>query len=391
MPNDNWISVKDQQAIIDAAKKLYFVQENKDNAGHYTIQMQTDYCDDNDFLLQTAYDNRANAEDIIPSLMEDICDSGWDAAAYDIASDIMREAGFDLEADAFERQREWFYSAFTIEAPVDHYLDQNMKVNIMLSTPLDRNEDDSMPFMLREALMHFTGAGKLSRDLEANIDSQAEADEIIHQDSMVKRLVEQQGYTMDDLSTVAKDFFHDFYGEDGRPESFRFRDENGEKISYDKRFEMFTATHSKFLSTVCQELDNLPYTFGVVTVLANMSMNDYAKMLQQGSEVTMPKGSMIGVFAPWNGSGSVLDIELDKDLTFKREDIYDVQIEGATPDNGYTVNQTYGLVSSAWKKPKSIEVKTPERKPGLDQQIQAANVKSAHTVGEKTPTVQQGR
>ena len=65
---------------------------------------------------------------------------------------------------------------------------------------------------------------------------------------------------------------------------------------------MFTETHSKFLSTVCQELDNLPYTFGIVTVLAKMSMNDYAKMLQQGSEVTMPKGSMLGVFAPWNGS-----------------------------------------------------------------------------------------
>ena len=164
MPNDNWISAQDQQAIIDAANKLFFVEENRDAPGHYTIQMQTDYRDDSDFLLQTAYDNRGNAEDIIPSLTEEIC-SGWDAPAYDIASDIMREAGFDLEDDAFERQREWFYGAFSIEAPIDHYLDQDMKVNIMLSTPQDRQEDDSMPFMLREALMHFTGAGGLTRDL----------------------------------------------------------------------------------------------------------------------------------------------------------------------------------------------------------------------------------
>lgn len=388
MPNEVTISFQDKQAILDTANKHFFVEENKDAPGHYSIQLYGDYRDTNEFLLQTAYDNRDNAENILPSLTDEI-QTAWEETVSDAAYDILLEAGFDPGDDAFDSQREWFYEAFSIDPPVKDYLDQDMKVNIMLSTPLDRKEDDSMPFMLREALMHFTGAGELSRDLEANIHSQAEADEIIHQDSMIKRLVEQQGFTMDDLSAVAKDFFHDFYGEDGKPESFEFTDANGEKISYDKRFDMFTATHNKFLSTVCQELDNLSYTFGVVTVLAEMSMNDYAKLLQQGSEVTMPKGCMLGVFTPWNGSGSVLDIELDKDLTFKREDIYDTQIEGAKPDNGYTVDQTYGLVSSAWQKPKAIEVK--DRKPALDQLIQSANVKSAQAAGEKAPAVQQER
>lgn len=390
MPNEIMISFQDKQAILDAANKHFLVEENKDAPGHYSIQLYRDYRDTNEFLLQTAYDNRDNAENILPSLTDEI-QTAWEETVSDAAYDILLEAGFDPGDDAFDSQREWFYEAFSIDPPVEDYLGQDMKVNIMLSTPLDRKEDDSTLFMLKEALAHFTGAGRLSRDLEANIHSQAEADEIIHQDSMVKRLVEQQGYTMDDLSAVAKDYFHDFYGYYGNPESFSFTDENGEKNPYDKRFEMFTATHSKFLSTVCQELDNMGYSFGVVTVLANMSMNDYAKMLQQGSEVTMPKGSMIGVFAPWNGSGSVLEIELDKDFTFKREDIFDVQIEGVKPDQGYTVDQTYGLVSSAWQKPKAIEVKTQERKPALDQQIQSANAKTAQPAGEKTPTIRQER
>lgn len=390
MPNEVTISFQDKQAILDAANKHFLVEENKDAPGHYSIQLYGDYRDTNEFLLQTAYDNRDNAENILPSLTDEI-QTAWEETVSDAAYDILLEAGFDPGDDAFDSQREWFYEAFSIDPPVKDYLDQGMKVNIMLSTPLDRKEDDSTPFMLKEALMHFTGAGKLSRDLEANIDSHAAADEIIHQDSMIKRLVEQQGYTMDDLSAVAKDYFHDFYGYYGNPESFSFTDENGEKNSYDKRFEMFTATHSKFLSTVCQELDNMGYSFGVVTVLANMSMNDYAKMLQQDSEVTMPKGCMLGVFAPWNGSGSVLEIELDKDFTFKREDIFDVQIEGVKPDQGYTVNQTYGLVSSAWQKPKAIEVKTQERKPALDQQIQSANAKTAQPAGEKTPAIRQER
>lgn len=390
MPNEIMISFQDKQAILDAANKHFLVEENKDAPGHYSIQLYRDYRDTNEFLLQTAYDNRDNAENILPSLTDEI-QTAWEETVSDAAYDILLEAGFDPGDDAFDSQREWFYEAFSIDPPVKDYLDQDMKVNIMLSTPLDRKEDDSTLFMLKEALTHFSGAGRLSRDLEANIHSQAEADEIIYQDSMVKRLVEQQGYTMDDLRAVAKDFFHDFYGEDGKPESFEFTAENGEKNPYDKRFEMFTATHSKFLSTVCQELDNMGYSFGVVTVLANMSMNDYAKMLQQDSEVTMPKGCMLGVFAPWNGSGSVLEIDLDKDFTFKCEDIFDVQIEGVKPDQGYTVDQTYGLVSSAWQKPKAIEVKTQERKPALDQQIQSANAKTAQPAGEKTPTIRQER
>lgn len=390
MPNEVTISFQDKQAILDAANKRFFVEENKNAPGHYSIQLYGDYRDTNGFLLQTAYDNRSNAKSILPSLTDEIW-AAWEETVSDTAYDILFEAGFDPGDDAFASQCKWFFEAFSIDPPVKEYLGQDVKVNIMLSTPLDRKEDDSTPFMLKEALMHFTGAGKLKYDLEANIGSQAEADEIIHQDSMIKRLVEQQGYTMDDLRTVAKDFFHDFYEEDDKSELFESAHENGEKLPYDKRFDMFTETHSKFLSTVCQELDNMGYTFGVVTVLAKMSMNDYAKMLQQGSEVTMPKGSMIGVFAPWNGSGSVLGIELDKELTFKREDIYDTQIEGAKPDYGYTVDQTCGLVSSAWQNPKAIEVQAPERKPALDQQIQSANVKAAQSTGEKTPTVQPER
>ena len=193
MPNENTISVQDQQAILDAARKLYYVEEIKDAPGHYSILLDADYGDDNKFLLQTAYDHREDANGVLESVVEEVC-SSWEIAVLEAEDQILRVAGFDPTDDASEAHVQWLREHIPIEPPVDHYLDQGMKVNIMLSTPLDRKEDDSMPFMLREALMHFTGAGRLSRDLEANIHSQAEADEIIHQDGMIKRLVEQQGF-----------------------------------------------------------------------------------------------------------------------------------------------------------------------------------------------------
>lgn len=61
MPNEVMISFQDKQAILDAANKHFFVEENKDAPGHYSIQLYGDYRDTNEFLFQTAYDNRDNA------------------------------------------------------------------------------------------------------------------------------------------------------------------------------------------------------------------------------------------------------------------------------------------------------------------------------------------
>ena len=72
MPNENTISFQDKQAILDAANKHFLVEENKDAPGHYSIQLYGDYRDTNEFLLQTAYDNRDNAENILPSLTDEI-------------------------------------------------------------------------------------------------------------------------------------------------------------------------------------------------------------------------------------------------------------------------------------------------------------------------------
>jgi hypothetical protein len=77
---------------------------------------------------------------------------------------------------------------------------------------------------------------------------------------------------------------------------------------------------------------------------------------------------MIGIYNPWNGSGSVLEIELEKDLVFTTDMIRDIQIEGVKPDFEWTVDNTYGLIGSCWKAPKSIE-DAPAQQKGLDDVI----------------------
>ena len=84
MPNEVMISFQDKQAILDAANKHFLVEENKDAPGHYSIQLYGDYRDTNEFLLQTAYDNRDNAENILPSLTDEI-QTAWEETVSDAA------------------------------------------------------------------------------------------------------------------------------------------------------------------------------------------------------------------------------------------------------------------------------------------------------------------
>jgi len=58
---------------------------------------------------------------------------------------------------------------------------------------------------------------------------------------------------------------------------------------------------------------------------------------------------MLGIYNSWNGSGSLLEIELEKPLTLSSKDIFKIQIEGSRYCYEYTVDQTYGLIGSCWK------------------------------------------
>ena len=177
-------------------------------------------------------------------------------------------------------------------------------------------------------------------------------------------LLKQQGHTMSELQSVMKDYNEFFYADELPKEVF---DEKGNKLSLDKRIDMFNQNHNAFLTSVCQELENQRYSMGVMTVLAKMSIKDFIEMQKGNREITMPKDCMLGIYNPWNGSGSVLEVELEKDFVFSTDLIRDIQIEGVKPQFEYTVDDTYGLIGSCWESPTSVV----EQKKGLDEVIKS--------------------
>lgn len=117
-----------------------------------------------------------------------------------------------------------------------------------------------------------------------------------------------------------------------------------------------------FVASVMDELENNPYPNGsTMTFLAEMRLSDVMKIIdwQHGyreenkkiPHVNIPKSAMCGLFNEWNGSGSCLEIELPHDIQIPIDKLV-VQYENPRKKGHtgtWTVNQTYGLVSSAWK------------------------------------------
>lgn len=123
----------------------------------------------------------------------------------------------------------------------------------------------------------------------------------------------------------------------------------------------------KFIDSCIQELENLTSHMGTLTFLVNMSLFEYFDLreamksekklndtyyLEQRKgkgTITLSKNTMCGLFNPWSGSGSVLEIELDTDVVVPIKCIWVAEIETGKSEYGYSVDDVYGLVGSAWK------------------------------------------
>lgn len=120
--------------------------------------------------------------------------------------------------------------------------------------------------------------------------------------------------------------------------------------------DLYSEKSTPFLNSLRQELDNTLSQENVLTFLWNPTLSNLEELLVSKKDKNFEVGiqAMIGLYSPSQGSGSVLEIELEKPLVFNKEMIYDIQIEGADREYGmrygYNVNSVYGISGDAWQK-----------------------------------------
>ena len=141
------------------------------------------------------------------------------------------------------------------------------------------------------------------------------------------------------------------YSKKDYKENCKFLEDNKNEIMKDKYNYDFDKIEklggSKFLTSIKEEINNNQYDYLTsLVVLKKMTLEELINL----DKITINTENEIGLFNWHYGSGSLLEIQLEKDFVLDREkDIYNIQVENCKQDFGYSVNEVYGLINSCWK------------------------------------------
>ncbi len=230
--------------------------------------------------------------------------------------------GLPEDVDLWDELLDLVY--FTL--PYDHYLKQSFQVNIMMDTG-----DGNYDFTLNSPYPCWYGG----------------YDNRLDEKSSLLWLARQQGYNKTQLWKALRE------GD--------MRDPKG------------------FLQSCRVEVANLPSHMATMTFLVEMTLGQLIELnrlvqLQDRNGhfydatknpycgyIVLSKDTMCGLFDPWQGGGSVLEIELEKDVKLPIKYIFSAMPDGGNC-YGYGVGNVYGLCGSAWRQGGVKAIHAPSKK-----------------------------
>lgn len=212
-----------------------------------------------------------------------------------------------------------------IESFFDSY-----RVNIMFATRTEQNSD----------MTSITYA--YPRDY-GDVNVQAYTEEVYKDitDNALTYLVHQQGHSILEVYNAMSEVYDTMNSEKNSSDSFI------DSVAA----EIIDASHDMEELTAC------------LTIPSDKVVEILEKLRKKEGYIVIPKGSTIGLFNEWSGAGSTLDIQLEKDAVFPASMMTNLQFESrykVKENNGFTVDEVYGLIGSCWKAEMDMTDEAPE-------------------------------
>lgn len=301
------------QAVSDVLDTLlgYDLQED----GTFTCEIYADYRDEMD--SKTAI-RILQSEDPMQSFWEQL-DEWYQDYRWTLEDELENNVKDKLltgpyangmSGEDYDRLHDILAGLVYFSLPEEHFLKQTFRVNIMVDTG-----DGNYDYTLNSAYPCWYGA------YDAPIDPKAG----------IAWLAKTQGYTRGQLKRALQQ--GDMAGPKG------------------------------FLESMRVELANLSSAMSTVTFLVELTLEQLMELnrlirLQDRNGVhydsrknpycgyvIIGKDTMTGLYDPWNGGGSVFEIQLEKDVRLPVK-----YIRSALPDggDGWSVGSVYGMCGSAW-------------------------------------------
>lgn len=199
------------------------------------------------------------------------------------------------------------------QPPYDHYLKQEFCVNIMIDTG-----DGNYDFTLNAHYPCYYGG-----DAGDQIDEKAG----------IVWLAKTQGYTEEQLRKALDE------GDMANPKGFL----------QSMRVEMANmASHMQVVTfLVKMDFKTLMRLNRLIKLQDRNGRNYDASKNPECGDIILGKETMCGLYDYWSGGGSVLEVELEKDVRVPVKYIYSALPDGAGP--GYSIENVYGMCKSAWE------------------------------------------
>ena len=295
-------------------KKLVmdYLEENhaweKKDDGFYHFDIYIDYRDEiDDSTAQEILESDSPRDTLLEKLWDWYQESEWDIIdnlvddfQEKVDPELLEDANIIADGNLDDGMiREEFMEIVCVDYPIDWAESQEFCFNIIVS-----NGDDNYDFCLNEYII----------DEDGNVDKDAEKSGLVW-------LVTQQGYTLDQVAEILKN------GDIEEPKTF--------------------------LGTVLQEVAN-GYGCEALTFCVKMTLGQAIALKERMKE--NPNGSIVldkrvecGLFDPWQGGGSVLEIACEKDVEIPFENIWKFYIDERRSSRYDSIHNVYGTDSSLWK------------------------------------------
>ena len=281
---------------------------NKREDGNYHFEIYVDYRDEiEDSIAQEILESNSPRDTLIEKLWDWYQESEWDIID-DLVDDFKKKVDSKLFEDANIIEdgniddymiRDIIMDTIYVDYPVDWALGQEFCFNIIVS-----NGDNNYDFWLNEHIVDETG----------EVDENAEKAGLVW-------LAKQQGYTLEELIEFMKD------------EEY--------------------VNSNKFISSLVAEIFS-GYGCEALTFCVKMTLGQAIALKEQmesnpNGSIVIDKKAECGLFDPWQGGGSVLEIACEKDIEIPFENIWKFYIDARRSNRYDSIHNVYGTDSSLWR------------------------------------------
>ena len=282
----------------------------RDERGNFYTEIYADYRDElDDRTLKKICDAENPRWTFYDWLDEAYQDCVWNYENQVIKKVLEDEDIAEIASGLDEDEvRDHLRNMFYVKLPEEHYLNQDILVDILVDTG-DLNYD----YTLNNFGPHYD----------------ARENEPIPEESSLLWLARQQGYTKTQLKQAMRE----------RPAG------------------------KNFMQSMYDEINNVASHMNTLTFMVKMSLEEYfhltdaiVKERERNKSYTMngrkgrgwillDKTTTTGLYDPWNGGGSLLEIHLDKDVRLPIRCIETAKHDGC---RGYSIREIYCCCTSLW-------------------------------------------